>query len=151
MAATGVHPMPTPFNLNRFITAQEPVYATVCRELANGCKTSHWIWYVFPQLKGLGSSYNSEFFGIASLDEAKAYLQHPLLGARLIHCTEFVNKIAGRAIEEILGGIDSQKFRSCMTLFAVVAPELSVFEEALDKYFGGERDNATLELIAGED
>ena len=143
--------MPDPFNLNRFITAQEPVYDNVCRELAKGRKTSHWIWYVFPQLKGLGRSYNSEFYGIASVDEAKAYLQHPVLGERLTHCTELVNRVVGRSIGEVLGGIDAQKFQSSMTLFAAAAPEVMVFEEALQKYFGGEKDELTLQLIGGQE
>jgi uncharacterized protein (DUF1810 family) len=135
------------YNLNRFITAQEPVYENVCRELAAGRKSSHWIWYVFPQLKGLGRSSNSEYYGLASLDEARAYLNHPVLGPRMIHCTELVNNTIGRTIDEVLGPVDKLKFHSSMTLFALAAPEQPVFKEALRKYFDGELDEITLELI----
>jgi uncharacterized protein (DUF1810 family) len=136
-----------PYNLNRFVAAQEHAYENVCRELERGRKTSHWIWFVFPQLKGLGHSRNSEFYGIASLEEARAYVQHPVLGARLIHCTELVNSVAGRTIEQVLGAIDTLKFRSGMTLFARAAPEIAVFEEALNKHFAGNGDELTLSLL----
>ena len=137
-----------PYNLGRFVEAQEAVYARVCQELRSGRKTSHWMWFVFPQLRGLGQSQMAHTYGIASRAEAKAYLKHPVLGARLRECTGLVNQVQGRPIEEIFGYPDDLKFRSSMTLFANVAPEDPVFQEALDKYFGGEPDSRTLELLA---
>ncbi len=136
-----------PYNLQRFVNAQEPVIANVLAELKQGRKHGHWIWFIFPQLKGLGRSSMSEFYGISSLDEAKAYLQHPVLGPRLLQCAKLVIEIQGVDAEDIFGEVDAMKFRSCMTLFAQAAPENRVFTNALEKYFGGERDDLTLSRL----
>lgn len=109
--------MDDPFDLARFVDAQEPVYETVLRELRAGRKTTHWIWFIFPQAKGLGHSPRAVFYGIDSLDEARAYLAHPVLGPRLKECTELVLSHAGVPLEQILGGVDAMKFLSCMELF----------------------------------
>jgi uncharacterized protein (DUF1810 family) len=134
------------FDLQRFVAAQAPVYAQVCTELAAGRKTSHWMWFVFPQLKGLGRSATAQHFGIASRAEAQAYWRHPLLGPRLQQCTELVLAVAGRSANQIFGSPDDLKFRSCMTLFAQVTDE-QVFRRALDKYFAGKDDEQTLHLL----
>jgi uncharacterized protein (DUF1810 family) len=137
-------------DLQRFVDAQEPVYRRVCAELAAGAKTSHWMWFVFPQLKGLGRSAIAEHFGIASREEALAYLQHPLLGPRLRQCTRLVLQVEGRTLSQIFGSPDDLKFRSSMTLFAAVAPEESVFRRALEKYCDGD-DPRTIELLKALD
>lgn len=116
-------------------------------ELKRGKKVGHWIWYVFPQLKGLGQSWNSDHYGISGLPEAKAYLAHPTLGPVLFECTELVNAVEGRSIDDILGGIDALKFRSSMTLFLNADDSQSAFRTALDKYFDGEIDPLTIELL----
>ncbi len=135
-----------PFDLQRFVAAQGPVFAQVCAELAAGRKTSHWMWFVFPQLKGLGRSATAQRFGIASRDEAQAYWRHPLLSARLKQCTELVLGVEGHSANQIFGSPDDLKFRSCMTLFAQVtgAP---VFGQALEKFFAGKGDEQTLRLL----
>ena len=129
--------MSDPFDLKRFVEAQDVVWDDVCRELAAGRKQSHWMWFVFPQIAGLGFSPISEHYAIASLDEARAYLAHPVLGPRLRRCTELVNAVDGRTIGQILGSPDDLKFRSSMTLFAEAADDNAVFREALAKYYGG--------------
>ena len=139
--------MDAPHDLQRFIDAQAHVYDAVCAELRAGCKTSHWMWFVFPQLKGLGHSTMAQRYGIASLDEARAYLAHPLLGPRLRECTQLVLHTEGRTIHAIFGSPDDFKFRSCMTLFAFAAPDEDVFTQALDNYFGAEPDPRTLSLL----
>ncbi|HLY58803.1 MAG TPA: DUF1810 domain-containing protein [Stellaceae bacterium] len=139
--------MSDPFDLKRFVEAQDMVWDDVRRELAAGQKQSHWMWYVFPQIAGLGFSPISEHYAIASLDEARAYLAHPVLGPRLRHCTELVNAVDGRPIGEILGSPDDLKFRSSMTLFSQVTEDNAVFWDALAKYYGGETDRATLERM----
>jgi uncharacterized protein (DUF1810 family) len=139
--------MDDPFNLERFVSAQNPVLEDVRAELRRGCKASHWMWFVFPQLKGLGSSWMAEKFGISSRAEAEAYLAHPILGDRLIECTGLVNLVEGRSIEQILGAVDSMKFRSCVTLFAEVAKGKHVFQDALQKYFAGVADRLTLKRL----
>jgi uncharacterized protein (DUF1810 family) len=136
------------FNLQRFVHAQEHVIASVLSELRQGRKRSHWMWFIFPQLKGLGHTAQSDFFGISSLQEAAAYLQHPVLGPRLDECTQLVNAVEGHSAEEIFGEIDAMKFRSSMTLFAKAtpakaAPKNQIFIEALEKYFAGELDPLT--------
>lgn len=136
-----------PLNLERFVRAQNPVFEQVCAELRGGGKESHWMWYVFPQMKGLGYSPTSLRFAIASREEAEAYLEHPILGARLKECTQLVLLIEGLSIRDIFGDPDYLKFHSCMTLFAQVTPKERVFKEALDKYFGGELDRATLDRL----
>ena len=139
--------MNDPYNLQRFLDAQKPVFDSVLSELRRGRKQGHWMWFVFPQIDGLGRSSMASRFAIASAAEAKAYLQHPVLGPRLIECTRLVNAIEGRSVEQIFGYPDDLKFRSCMTLFAHAAAGNEIFTSALDKYFGGEPDPATLERL----
>jgi uncharacterized protein (DUF1810 family) len=141
--------MPTddPHDLQRFVVAQDTVYDRVRAELAAGRKTSHWMWFVFPQLKALGRSTTAQHYGIADRAEALAYWRHPLLGARLKHCTSLVLGVDGRTAHEIFGSPDDLKFRSCMTLFGQVAPDEPVFAQALQKYFGGAADERTVELL----
>lgn len=134
--------------LDRFLEAQEPVFDRVVDELRRGRKTSHWMWFIFPQIKGLGRSAAAEYFGLGSLDEARAYAAHPVLGPRLRLVTELVNGIAEPSIREILGAPDDLKFRSCMTLFARACrddgDDPEPFVRALDKYFAGAPDALTL-------
>jgi uncharacterized protein (DUF1810 family) len=132
-----------PFNLQRFVDAQNPVYDQVCDELRNGQKTGHWMWFIFPQLRGLGHSSMAEQFGISSRQEAEAYPKHPLLGPRLEECTQLVSSVNGRSIQQILGTIDAMKFRSSMTLFATAAGDKAPYQAALQKYFAGEPDPLT--------
>jgi uncharacterized protein (DUF1810 family) len=136
-----------PHSLQRFVSAQEAVLDGVRAELRAGQKRSHWMWYIFPQLRGLGSSAMANRYGLVSADEARAYLQHPVLGPRLIECTQLVNRINGRSLEEIFGAPDDVKFRSSMTLFAATAPDNRVFLEALRKYCRDERDPVTLQKL----
>ena len=135
------------FDLQRFVDAQNPLFEEVLAELRRGRKESHWIWFVFPQLKSLGRSAMAKRFGISSRDEAQAYLAHPILGPRLIECTRLVNLVEGRSVEEIFGTVDTIKFRSSMTLFAQVAGDMSIFADALGKYYAGRADQLTLELL----
>jgi uncharacterized protein (DUF1810 family) len=136
-----------PFGLERFVRAQEPVYAAVRAELAAGRKRSHWMWFVFPQLRGLGVSSAAQHYGITSLEEARAYLAHPVLGARLRECVALMLAVQGRSAHEILGSPDDLKFRSCLTLFAQAAPEERAFAEALEKYYEGVPDERTLAAL----
>ena len=142
-----VAPANDPYDLQRFVKAQDPVYDEVCAELRNGRKTSHWMWFIFPQIRGLGHSQMAVKFGIGSREEAEAYLRHPILGARLKECSQLLNQVEGRSIHQILGSPDDMKFKSSMTLFASVAPEEHVFTAALKKYFGGEFDQLTLHRL----
>ncbi len=135
-----------PFDLRRFVEAQDPVLAEVRAELAAGRKTSHWMWFVFPQLKGLGRSGMAQHYGIASAEEARAYWAHPLLGQRLRDCTQLVLAVEGRSAHAIFGSPDDLKFRSCLTLFAQATGE-PLFTRALAKYFDGRPDEATLRLL----
>ena len=137
------------FDLERFVEAQDPVYAQVCRELRQGRKQGHWMWFIFPQLKGLGQSFMASRFGISGADEARAYLAHPVLGPRLAECTSLVNRVEGVSVDEIFGYPDTLKFRSSMTLFAHVSSGSNVFADALEKYYGGEPDQLTLEMLGG--
>jgi uncharacterized protein (DUF1810 family) len=139
--------MNDPYDLQRFIDAQNPVYDEVCSELRDGRKKSHWMWFVFPQIEGLGFSPLARKFAISSLAEAAAYLQHPVLGPRLAECTGLVNHVEGRTIEQIFGYPDDLKFRSSMTLFAHATPDSRVFLDALQKYSKGEFDPATMERL----
>jgi uncharacterized protein (DUF1810 family) len=134
-----------PHDLERFVTAQNDgeTYAGAVQELRRGRKTSHWMWFVFPQIAGLGHSPTAEFFAIRSLAEAQAYMRHDLLGSRLLECARIVAGTEGRTAEEIFGGIDALKLRSSMTLFRRAAPEEPVFAEVLERYFGGEPDPET--------
>ena len=136
--------MNDPYGLQRFVDAQIPVYDKVCFELRDGRKKSHWMWFIFPQLEGLGSSQMARKFAISSLAEAAAYLAHPVLGSRLTECTRLVNLVEGRPIEQIFGYPDDLKLRSSMPLFVHATPDNRVFIDALQKYFGGEFDPATL-------
>ena len=133
-----------PYNLQRFVNAQDPVYAKVHEELRAGRKRSHWMWFIFPQLQGLGNSPMALEFAISSREEAKAYLKHPVLGPRLVECCLLVLGIDGSSIETIFGYPDHLKFRSSMTLFARAAPDSLVFTSALEKFFQGEPDPLTL-------
>jgi uncharacterized protein (DUF1810 family) len=136
--------MGDPFDLERFVDAQASVYARALNELRAGRKESHWMWFIFPQIAGLGASAMAQRYAISSLNEAAAYLRHPVLGPRLMECANVMLETQGRTAREILGPIDEMKFRSSMTLFAWAAPGESLFAECLTKYFGGEADPATL-------
>ncbi len=135
------------FNLDRFVTAQEGEYERAVMEIRDGRKRTHWMWYIFPQLVGLGVSSMAKRYAIRNLEEARAYLEHPGLGPRLVGCMELVLAVEGRTAHEIFGSPDDLKLRSCATLFACVAEKGSVFERVLQKYYGGERDVRTLELL----
>ncbi|WP_377805302.1 DUF1810 domain-containing protein [Azospirillum sp. A29] len=138
-----------PFDLQRFVEAQAPVYATVLTELSDGRKRSHWMWFIFPQLRDLGRSPTARFYGIAVLDEARAYLAHPVLGGRLAQATETVLAVQGRTLHEIFGSPDDLKFRSSMTLFAEAAAEGGdLYRKALDRFCNGQPDDATSRLLA---
>ena len=137
-----------PYNLSRFVQAQERDYDQALSELTLGRKRTHWMWYVFPQLDGLGSSPITKLYSIKSEAEARAYLKHPTLGPRLLECAEAILSVDGKSAREILGSPDDLKLRSCATLFAQVSPPGSVFEHILEKFYAGERDAATLRLLA---
>ncbi|HUX44758.1 MAG TPA: DUF1810 domain-containing protein [Terracidiphilus sp.] len=139
--------MKDPFHLERFLTAQAEVYAGAVEELREGHKQSHWMWFIFPQMKGLGRSPQADYFAIGSMEEATAYLEYPLLGARLRMCTRLVNAVEDRSAHEIFGSPDDLKFHSSMTLFDCAAEDDAEFQAALDKYFRGEPDRLTLELL----
>jgi uncharacterized protein (DUF1810 family) len=136
-----------PFSLNRFLRAQENDYEQAFSELERGRKRTHWMWYIFPQIDGLAFSSTSKHYSIKSLEEAKAYLEHPVLGPRLLECAEAVVRVEGRTAREIFGSPDDLKLRSCATLFAYVAPPDSVFDRVLSKYYRNERDEKTLRLL----
>jgi uncharacterized protein (DUF1810 family) len=136
-----------PHNLQRFVDAQDRVFEQVSSELREGRKRSHWMWFIFPQIEGLGHSHMARKYAIASRAEAAAYLEHPVLGPRLRECTRLVNLVEGRSIEEILGHPDDHKFRSSMTLFAHASADNQVFLDALAKYFKSEFDGATVERL----
>ena len=138
---------PDPFNLERFIKAQSPVYSRVRSELSNGKKTSHWMWFVFPQIAGLGRSAMAATYAIGSINEAKAYLEHEVLGPRLHECTELVAQVQGRSLRDIFGSPDDMKFQSSMTLFAKATTSNQRFTEALAKYCSGVLDPRTLALM----
>ena len=138
--------MTDPFDLERFVRAQNPIIRAVQGELAQGRKQSHWMWFIFPQIAGLGFSAMSQRYAIGSRAEAESYLAHPLLGSRLVDCTRLVLAVEGRTINAILGAPDDAKFRSSMTLFGAVSDE-PIFDEALAKYFAGRRDDATLGIL----
>ncbi len=139
--------MPDPFDLDRFVQAQDPVIAQARRELGEGRKRGHWMWFVFPQLRGLGRSDTARHYGIDSVAEAQAYLAHPVLGPRLVECTGLVNKVEGRSVHGMFGSPDDLKFRSSMTLFASADPGAPAFREALGKHFGGASDALTVEKL----
>ena len=138
------------FDLERFVVAQAPVYERVRAELAAGAKASHWMWFIFPQLRGLGRSAMAEHFGLAGRAEAEAYLAHPVLGARLRECTRLVLDVRNKTVHEIFGSPDDLKFHSSMTLFAAVAPEEPLFRQALDRYFDSRPDTLTEQMLGGD-
>lgn len=140
-----------PYDLDRFVVAQTPLHAQARRELADGRKRTHWMWFVFPQLNGLGHSAMAKRYAIVSLEEAEAYLNHPLLGPRLIDDVELVNRLEGRSMNGIFGSPDDMKFHSSMTLFASVPGTPAVFAAALVKYFGGARDPRTSHILEAKD
>jgi uncharacterized protein (DUF1810 family) len=136
-----------PFDLHRFTNAQERIYNSVIAELKSGQKRSHWMWYIFPQIEGLGHSSTSKYYAIKSMEEARQYYTHPVLGRRLLECAEVLLGVEERSISEIFGYPDDLKLKSSMTLFASVADTNSVFVRVLDRYFHGERDAMTLRLL----
>ena len=135
------------FDLQRFVDAQNPVYKRVCSELRAGQKQSCWMWFIFPQVKGLGRSPTAQTFAISSRQEAEAYAQHAVLGARLRECTQLVNALANRTVSQIFGFPDDLKFHSCMTLFAQAASDNQLFLDALKKFFAGKQDQQTLDRL----
>lgn len=141
-------PMTDTVDFDRFIEAQAPVLANVKAELAAGAKRSHWMWFIFPQLAGLGHSSMARHYALASLAEARAYLAHPVLGPRLVEYTELVNAVKGRSINRIMGSPDDMKFRSSMTLFAAADPGIPAFSTALDLYFDGAADPLTTRMLS---
>ena len=143
-----MNPSNDPFDLSRFVEAQADSYDQALAEIRQGRKRSHWMWYVFPQIDGLGFSAMSRRYSIKSAAEAAAYLNHPVLGKRLVACCEAALDVEGRSVREIFGSPDDMKLRSCATLFENVAPPGSVFGRLIEKYFGAGRDDATLRLLA---
>ena len=137
-----------PYNLRRFVEAQDPVLEEVKEELRSGHKRTHWMWYVFPQMEGLGRSQMAQRYAIPSREEAEAYLSHPTLGPRLRNCTELVNRVEGHSANDIFGSPDDSKFRSSMTLFDAVADDPTPFRTALKRYYENEPDPKTLELLS---
>ena len=138
------------YDLERFVSAQEYSYENALSEIRAGKKTSHWIWYIFPQLKGLGHSYRSEYYGIEDEDEAKSYLGHPILGSRLVEITKTLLSLKESDSLKVMESPDDLKLKSCMTLFAYISEDGSIFHQVLEKYFGGSRDDRTLSLIKGK-
>ena len=138
---------PDTFDLQRFADAQNGIYDRVIAELRAGRKTSHWMWFVFPQIAGLGRSPTAQRYAIASLGEAQAYVAHPVLGERLRECARALADLQGRSAEQVFGGLDALKLRSSMTLFARAAPDEPLFRAVLARYFGGEEDPATLDRL----
>jgi uncharacterized protein (DUF1810 family) len=135
------------YDLDRFLQAQREIYAIALREIRSGRKQSHWMWFIFPQIDGLGSSPTARRYAIKTKAEAAAYLEHPVLGARIVECAEAALAVDGRSATEIFGVPDDMKLRSSATLFAAVAPPGSVFERLLERYFGGQPDQRTLDLL----
>ena len=135
------------YNLNRFVEAQKDMYDIALNEIKQAGKYNHWMWFIFPQIAGLGSSYYAQLYAISSLDEAKAYMAHPILGSRLLECTETLLQLSEDVCPDFLGYIDSMKLCSSMTLFAIAAPEHTAFQDVLDKFYNGERDRKTISLL----
>lgn len=140
--------MPTSQNLDRFIKAQQGVYETALSEIRNGRKASHWMWFIFPQIQGLGHSDMARFYAIKDKEEAQGYLQHPILGQRLIEISEVLMQLNSGNAVQIFGGIDSVKLKSSMTLFSLLPNANPIFQKVLDKFFGGEKDGRTVEIFA---
>src|ERR1035437_7969346 len=139
--------MNTDNTLNRFISAQQKVYPQVLKELQTGKKTSHWMWFIFPQIEGLGHSPTAKYYSIKTITEAKEYLTHPVLGKRLLECSNIILKIEGKSADDIFGYPDNAKLKSSMTLFNFVSPEHKEFAEVLKKYFSGKQDEQTLSIL----
>jgi len=135
------------YHLERFIEAQENMYDIALNEIKSAGKYNHWMWFIFPQIAGLGSSYYAQKYAVSSLDEARAYITHPILGLRLLECTEAILNLSTKDCPAFLGYIDSLKLCSCMTLFANATPEYTAFQKVIDKFYNGEQDKRTLELI----
>jgi uncharacterized protein (DUF1810 family) len=140
-------PADDPFQLGRFLAAQAPIYNQALDELRQGQKRSHWMWYIFPQIDGLGHSATTRHYAIKSIEEARRYLAHPVLGPRLTECAEALLSVRGRSASQIMGYPDDRKLQSSMTLFETVAGPGSVFGRVLDRYYNGERDRRTLEIL----
>jgi uncharacterized protein (DUF1810 family) len=138
---------PDPYGLQRFVDAQRPEYAYAIAELRAGKKRGHWMWFIFPQIEGLGVSAMSQRYAISSLEEARAYLSHPLLGSRLVECAEALTRPLGKSAREVMGCVDANKLRSSMTLFGAADPTQPVFRRVLETYFDGEEDARTAELL----
>ncbi|GGC93641.1 DUF1810 domain-containing protein [Undibacterium terreum] len=139
--------MSDPYDLQRFVAAQEAVYELVLEELQEGEKRRHWMWFIFPQLKGLGRTETARFYGISSIDEAQAYLRHPVLGTRLLECIHLLLQIKGKSVHQIFGSPDDLKLRSSLSLFAIAAEDKQPFLVALEKFYGGELDPLTSALL----
>ncbi|RZL02148.1 MAG: DUF1810 domain-containing protein [Rubrivivax sp.] len=139
-----------PFDLERFVQVQAPIYAIALDEVKAGRKRSHWMWFILPQLRGLGASAMAQKFGVSGMEEAEAYIAHPVLGPRLVNMVEAMLSHTTSSAEAILGGIDARKFQSCLTLFSLAAPaaQASLMDSALQQFFSGERDASTLRLLA---
>jgi uncharacterized protein (DUF1810 family) len=135
------------FNLQRFVDAQESVYAEALEELKAGCKHTHWMWFIFPQLAGLGSSPMARQYAVSGMPEARAYFSHPILGRRLIECVQAMLQHSQLPPRQVLGEIDAVKWRSCLTLFEAVDPGGRLFDAALDQFYAGQRDEATMRLL----
>jgi len=133
--------------LNRFLSAQQPIYPQVLKELRNGKKTTHWMWYIFPQIEGLGHSSTAKYYSIKTIEEAKEYITHPILGARLLECSKIILEIKNKTADDIFGYPDNAKLKSSMTLFNFVTPEHKVFADVLKKYFAGKQDEQTLSIL----
>lgn len=136
----------TDYNLQRFLDAQQGDYERALTEVRNGRKYSHWIWYIFPQLKGLGMSYNSQYYGISGKEEAEAYLAHPILGKRLREITSTFLQLKGKTAQDVFGALDAMKVLSCMTLFNEVAPD-DLFQQVIDRYYQGKTDEMTKRML----
>jgi uncharacterized protein (DUF1810 family) len=134
-------------NLTRFLDAQQNIYPQVVKELQSCKKTSHWMWFIFPQIEGLGNSPTAKYYSLKNIDEAREYLMHPILGKRLFECANIIAEIENKTADEIFGAIDTIKLRSCMTLFNFIAPEQKVFADVLKKYFNHEKDELTLSIL----
>jgi len=132
---------------NRFLSAQQNIYSHVLKELKAGKKTSHWMWFIFPQIDGLGHSATSKYYSIKSINEAKEYIDHPILGKRLLECSNIILQIEGKSVEDIFGYPDYLKLKSCMTLFNYAVPKHKVFADVLNKYFAGEQDEQTISIL----
>ena len=137
-----------PFNLQRFVNAQAPVWEDVRAELGHARKRTHWMWFVFPQLAALGRSGTARYYGIHGADEARAYLEHRLLGQRLLECCDLLSRTEGVSARDVFGEVDAMKLRSCLTLFETVSPQTPIFRDCLDRYFDGKRDQLTTDLLA---